>query len=306
MNSLLKAIFNEFAAKIIAKYEIDATPEAIYAEYKETVRSLTFSIVKKEAETGSEDETAPAKAKAQAKPKAAAKSKAAVASEKTCPYKAKKGANAGVVCGKGAAKDSIMCSSHKKYAGDYEKVVDSDQEEEMAQQLKSKLTVNLKATQETKSEAKGCCYVFSRGERNGQRCGVGQVVGTDYCSKHTDKSKVKPKTEIVPKPKATTEKFFVRDASGRFVMKGDRPLVCKSATDKIIVGKLEDDAIVALDEDDITYCEENKLKYESAGKKNIEKALEDVLDEVTGKDEDIEEDDGDEDVLEEEILEEDE
>ena len=158
------------------------------------------------------------------------------------------------------------------------------------------LTTAKKAKAEEKTDAPlGCSYVFTRGNNLGKRCGTGQVVGTEFCSKHQDKAvKKTEKKDAVPKPKATAESkpknVFVADASGRLVMKGDLPLVCKSAQEKLIIGKIEDDEIVPLTEEDKKVCDERNLKYEVSSKKKIDKALEDVLDEVMGEEEELEED----------------
>ena len=324
MNSLLKAIFNQFAETVIAKYEIDTTTDEMYAMWKQTIRSLSISVVKSGDETSSEDEAVKAKpvkakAKKEEKPQDKPQDKTEDKSEDKpteapilCPYKAKKGANAGVPCGKGVAKDSIMCSSHKKYAGEYEKVVDSDEEKPDVKPPAKKVTCDSKP----KTDAPlGCSYVFTRGNNLGKRCGTGQVAGTEFCSKHQDKAAKKTeKKDAVPKPKATAESkpknVFVADASGRLVMKGDLPLVCKSAQEKLIIGKIEDDEIVPLTEEDKKVCDERNLKYEVSSKKKIDKALEDVLDEVMGEEEELDEDPEDpdyepEEVDDEELLEED-
>lgn len=314
MNSLLKAIFNQFAETVIAKYEIEATPTEMYAIWKQTIQSLTISVVKPGDETSSEDEAAKVTKTEKAAPAKKAAKATAATSEATCPYKAKKGASAGVPCGKGVARDSIMCSSHKKYAGEYEKVVDSE-DEKPAEEVKPKEVKAKDDKPKAKAEEKGCAYVFTRGANPGKRCGSGQVSGTDFCSKHQSAATKKPeaKKDAVPKPKATTESkpknVFVADASGRLVMKGDHPLVCKSAQEKLIIGKIEDDEIVPLTEEDQKFCDERNLKYEVSSKKKIDKALEDVLDEVTGgKDEEDEEEELDDPDYEEEeeLLEEDE
>jgi hypothetical protein len=305
MNSLLKAIFNQFAETVIAKYEIDTTTDEMYAMWKQTIRSLSISVVKSGDETSSEDEAVKVKPKAKKEEKAQP-----TEAQILCPYKAKKGANAGVPCGKGVAKDSIMCSSHKKYAGEYEKVVDSDEEKPDVKPPAKKVTCDA----QPKADAPlGCSYVFTRGNNLGKRCGTGQVAGTEFCSKHQDKAAKKTeKKDAVPKPKTTAESkpknVFVADASGRLVMKGDLPLVCKSAQEKLIIGKIEDDEIVPLTEEDKKVCDERNLKYEVSSKKKIDKALEDVLDEVMGEEEELAEDpdyEPEEGDNEEELLEED-
>lgn len=315
MNSIVKAIFNEFASSLIEKYNIDVTPGELYVMWRQTIKSMTVSTSfnKPEAETASEDEAKIEKVPEEKK-EVAKKSKAPAAPAKACPYKPSKGANAGNECGKNAAKDSIMCSAHKKYADKYEKV-DSDEEEEAAAKLKAKLTKKADEKEPelkpvSKSDAKGCSYVFSRGSKKDQRCGAAQVKETDFCSKH-QKSPVEKGGKSAPVPKAkAAEKASVTDKAAEklvcvndgthFVMRGPRPLVCKSPSEKVMIGKKIDGVVLPLDDDDIEYCKSMKFRYEVAAKKT----LEDLLDEVQGvDDEKVEED---EDIVEDEVEEEEE
>ena len=99
----MKAIFNQFAETVIAKYEIDTTTDEMYAMWKQTIRSLSISVVKSGDETSSEDEAVkvekakPVKAKAKKEEKPQDKPEDKPEDKPTeapilCPYKAKKGA----------------------------------------------------------------------------------------------------------------------------------------------------------------------------------------------------------------------
>jgi hypothetical protein len=308
MNSfIVKLVFNEFCATLVEKFKIDATSEELYTIWREKVNSMKITVAfnngsvvnipTKEAENESDETNVEV-----VKPKKAAKP-AEKTGGSTCPYKSVRGDNKGQVCGKNTTKDCIMCSAHKKHSDKYVKVC-SDSEDDAPAAV---------APQVAK---KTCDYKLSRGDRNGEICGASCVAGTEFCSKHSDKKE--KKSEALPKAKgaepsadkAPAKITAAKDASGRFVIKGDRNLVIKSRNEMLIIGKVVNDKTVSLSEEDIEFCKKNRLRYEeSLSKKNIE----DVIDEITGGAADEEEEDVDhqDEIMEdeeegEELLEEDE
>lgn len=311
MNSfIVKLVFNEFCATLVEKFKIDATSEELYTIWREKVNSMKITVAfnngsvvnipTKEAENESDVEVVKAKKAAKPAEKKSAEKKTGGA---TCPYKSIRGDNKGQVCGKNTTKDCIMCSAHKKHADKYAKVC-SDSEDDAPAAV---------APQVAK---KTCAYKLSRGDRKGEICGASCLAGTEFCSKHSDKKE--KKSETLPKPKgaepaadkAPAKITAAKDASGRFVIKGDRNLVIKSRNEMLIIGKVVNDKTVPLSDDDIEFCKKNRLRYEeSLSKKNIE----DVIDEITGgaadeEEEDVEHQDEimEDEEEEEELLEEDE
>ena len=315
MHAITKLIFNEFAASIIDKFEIKTTTEELYGMWREKVKAIKVtvsfndgpvkSIPAKDIEEDSDEPEVEVantkKAVTKAAPAAKEEKKKSPPSTTTCPYKSVRGESKGQVCGKNSTKDSIMCSSHKKHADKYGKASSDEESADEAPAAPSK------------NQKKNCTYILTRGDKKGSACGAGATPGTEYCSKHSDKKE--KKAEVVPKAKgseptaesAPTKMMAAKDASGRLILKGDRKLVIKSASEMVIIGKVVGDKTVPLSDDDVEFCKKSRLRFEVAlSKKNIE----DVIDEITGvgddeEDEDVEHDDEIVDEGEEELLEED-
>lgn len=314
MHAITKLIFNEFAASIIDKFEIKTTTEELYGMWREKVKAIKVTVsfndgpvksiptkdIEEDADESAVEVAKTKKAETKAAPLSKEEKKKSPPSTTTCPYKSVRGENKGQVCGKNSTKDSIMCSSHKKHADKYCKVSSDEESADEAPAASSK------------TQKKTCTYVLTRGDKKGCACGAGASPGTEYCSKHSDKKE--KKAEVVPKGKgseptadsAPTKMMAAKDASGRLILKGDRKLVIKSASEMVIIGKVVGDKTVPLSDEDIEFCKKSRLRYEVAlSKKNIE----DVIDEITGaadeEDEDVEHDDEIVDEGEEELLEED-
>jgi hypothetical protein len=315
MNTIVKAIFNEFAVAIAEKYSIEATPAELYVIWKQTIKSMTVttSFAKPGSETESEDEVVAKKVEDKPVKKPAKKTVELEEQKASCPFAASRGPNMGKKCGKPAAKDTHMCSTHKKYADKYPEEEDQSNtvEEEKAKPSAVEEAKPTAAEDKPKAVSKGCDYVFSRGANKNKRCGGAQIKDSDFCSKHQKEADKPAKKDVIPKAKPVAEEkvIFANDGT-HFVMRGARPLVCKSASEKIMIGKKMNGEIVPLDQEDIAFCKKLNLKYEEPASK---KTLEELLDEVQGisqddenaDTEDVSEDDV-EDEVEEELLEEDE
>ena len=305
-SSIVMIVFNEFAATIIEKFEMKTTPEALYKIWHEKVKQMKITVEFNDKPAVSvvsdSDEPEVEVVKVKKAPAKESKEKPVVAkksSSATCPYKSVRGDNKGQVCGKNVTKDCNMCSAHKKHADKYIKPSDDESEDEPA-------VAQVAATKGKKS----CTYTLSRGDRRGQPCGSGVVVGTEYCAKHSDKKE--KKAETVPKAKgaepsadsAPEQISAKKDASGRIVLR-ELPLVLKSATERVVIGKVVDDKTVPLNAQDIEFCKTKRLRFEATLSK---KSIEDVIDEITtaGEDEDEEDVEHDDELVEneEELLEE--
>jgi hypothetical protein len=309
MDTIIKPIFNEFARAIIWEYSIKATPEELYAKWNQTIKSITvgtlFSKTLDETHSGedihTEEEIENPAEQSKAKPaKKVQETKDIVENTIKCPYSASRGSNAGKKCEKTAAKGSLMCSTHKKHADKYpseDEVQGEDSQVAPPQKEKPVIT-------------KGCDYVFTRGANKNSRCGSAQVKDTCFCSKHQKETEKPAKKDALPKPKPVSEEkiVFSRDEQ-HFVMRGPRPLVCKSASEKIIIGKKVGGVIIPLDEEDIEFCVNMKLKHDSPAKKTLEELLDEVQgvnhpEEVSDEENDVEDDVEGGVMEEEEILEE--
>jgi hypothetical protein len=304
-SSIIKLLFNEFAIEIIGKFEMETTPEELYGIWREKVKRMKITVafnnspttVVKEVENDPEEpvaEIVETKKAAVVKEKKVAVAKKSVSA--TCPYKSVRAPNKGQVCGKNVTKDCIMCSAHKKHADKYVKP-SSDEE----------------SSDDTPAPAKkNCTYILSRGDRRDNPCGSVSVLGTEFCTKHSDKKE--KKVDSVPKAKgaeptanAAPEKIAAgKDAAGRLVLKGDHKLILKSATERVVIGKVVNDKTVPLNDGDIEFCKSKRLRFEATLSK---KSIEDVIDEITTageEDEDEEEVEHDDEIVkaDEELLEE--
>jgi hypothetical protein len=232
------------------------------------------------------------------------KAKAAVAA--TCCYKAKKGKNAGVECGKAVMSGKMVCSSHKKYENDY---IKDDAPASDAGESSDK--------EAAKPGKKTCPFVLTKGANQGNACGA-NVKDGDFCSKHAKSAdKPKKKEPIVPKAKVHQKQesslvLVKRDIGGKprhiHLQTG---LVVKEGTENatpiVINGVKRNDTIEALTDDDIENCKKYGFSYEETipdfSKKDLESILEELVDDAD--DEVVDEEQQDEEMEEEELLEED-
>ena len=177
-------------------------------------------------------------------------------------------------------------------------------------------------TKKTEESQGGCTYLFVRGKNSGSKCGA-KIKSGDYCSKHekfensTPKSKKSlPKAKPVTTPKSTSpapkkiNKVIRENKSINKFWHPETQLVFKSKEERVVIGRLKDDKICDLDEEDIKLCESYGFKMEDkaptkseATKKTIAKDakdadIEDVLNKIM-EDEDCDEDCDEEDELDE-------
>ena len=160
-----------------------------------------------------------------------------------------------------------------------------------------------------------CPYKTVRGPNRDSVCGKNTTKDSIMCSahkKHADKyvkpsddesdqeevpatkKEVEKKKKAVPKSKgvepssvvAPTKISAKKDDKGRLVLNGDYPLHVKSASELIMIGKIVNDKSVPLSQDDIEFCKSKRLKFETTISK---KSIEDVIDEVTGVENDNDE-----------------
>jgi hypothetical protein len=124
-----------------------------------------------------------------------------------------------------------------------------------------------------------CPYVFMKGSKSGQMCGVRAKTGT-YCSKHKKCEEAGPKIKkepVVPaakkamsktikEPKTTSVKpveiqFNMNKKIGRHV-NPQSSMVIKSATERVVIGKLVNDEIKPLNNEDLDTCRKFGFRYD--------------------------------------------
>lgn len=196
-------------------------------------------------------------------------------------------------------------------------------------ETKTKKTETKKTETKSEDSEGGCVYLFVRGKNSGSKCGAKTKSG-DYCSKHekfensTPKSKKSlPKAKPVTTPKSSSSpvpkkinKVIRENKSINKFWHPETQLVFKSKDERVVIGRLKDDKICDLDEDDVKLCESYGFKMEvktppksESTKKTIAKDadIEDVLNKIMedddddcGGDDDCDEDYEEEDELDEE------
>jgi hypothetical protein len=130
-----------------------------------------------------------------------------------------------------------------------------------------------------------CAYVFTKGANAGEQCTCKPKDGAMYCSKHkkyesTEQKSAKkpvlpvPKKSVVPVTKKVTPPIkkinlvLLRNKKLDKFYHQETGLVFKSEQEKIVIGRIDDDSIVKLNEEDIDNCKKFGFKYEIIDEKS--------------------------------------
>jgi hypothetical protein len=135
-------------------------------------------------------------------------------------------------------------------------------------------------------EVKQCKYVISRGKNAGQ-CTVKPSKGADFCSKHAKMADTQKKSSPALPPENILR---LNKKIGLHVHKATGFAFGKDG-ERVVVGKVVDDALVDLDDDDVEVCKAKGFLFTRREKEPEEKVAEA---EVAVKSEDEEDDDEDE------------
>jgi hypothetical protein len=134
-----------------------------------------------------------------------------------------------------------------------------------------------KSVEKKEATTTTCIYEFSRPPNKGKICGV-RTKGCDYCAKHKPKDqKEKIPTEVEPVKKsvekASEEKklVIVKNEDLNVWWEVSSGFVFKSATEKIVIGKVVDDTVMSLSSLDKEECTKRKIVYKETQKDVIER-----------------------------------
>jgi len=133
------------------------------------------------------------------------------------------------------------------------------------------------SSNDTTSE--GCPYVYTKGEKEGQVCNTKAKGGVVYCTRHKKYEGTEPKQKkILPSTKKSiagnapvTKKSPVKKEVNTVLRKNkaidmlwhsSTGMVFKSAKERIVIGKCENDKILPLTKDDIEVCMAHSFAYE--------------------------------------------
>ena len=180
-----------------------------------------------------------------------------------------------------------------------------------------KTTKKVSEPKTTNRSCSGCPYVFAKGANAGEVCGSKPKNGATYCSKHKKYEGTEPRSSTKKTLLPTTKKsivpvvkkvspaikkpnlILIRHKKINKFIHPETGLVFKSDKEKIVIGKLDNDKIIDLDESDIDNCKKYGFKFDITPKKEVENKLED--EEL--EDEELEDEELEDEELEDEELE---
>ena len=135
--------------------------------------------------------------------------------------------------------------------------------------------------------SEGCPYVYTKGEKEGQTCNTKPKGGVVFCTRHKKYEGTEPKQKkILPSTKKSiagnapaTKKSPVKKEVNTVLRKNkaidmlwhsSTGMVFKSAKERIVIGKCENDKILPLTKDDIEVCMAHSFAYEEIESEEIE------------------------------------
>jgi hypothetical protein len=164
------------------------------------------------------------------------------------------------------------------------KVIDFDQEKDLfgtdsGSDSGHKNTKSVK----TRTSPSGCPYIYTKGEKEGQSCGINPKGSVVYCTRHKKYEGQEPKQKkIVPSAKksiagSTPSKVSAPVAKEvNIVLRKNKVIdklwhsatgmVFKSAKERIVIGKFVDDKLLPLSKEDIDICMSHSFAYDESWK----------------------------------------
>ena len=130
------------------------------------------------------------------------------------------------------------------------------------------------SSKEDKKPGQGCPYEFTKGTNAGTTCGKKSKDGNEFCSIHRDKAdKPKKEKKVLPEPIKTSSKSTLKTSEEKVVLRKhpdlakfyhpETKMVFHSAENRVVVGKVEDNIVSPLTEEDIErrikVCDDERL-----------------------------------------------
>lgn len=140
-----------------------------------------------------------------------------------------------------------------------------------------------KVSDKTSSSSNGCPYIYTKGEKEGQSCGIKPKGSVVYCTRHKKYEGEEPKQKkIVPSAKksiagSTPSKVSAPVAKEvNTVLRKNKVIdklwhsatgmVFKSAKERVVIGKFVDDKLFPLTKEDIEICMSHSFAYDESWK----------------------------------------
>ena len=150
---------------------------------------------------------------------------------------------------------------------------------QQAQKKTAIITKQSPSKSESTGTNEGCPYVYTKGEKEGQICNTKPKGGVVFCTRHKKYEGTEPKQKkILPSTKKSiagnapvTKKSPVKKEVNTVLRKNkaidmlwhsSTGMVFKSAKERIVIGKCENDKILPLTKDDIEVCMAHSFAYE--------------------------------------------
>ena len=128
----------------------------------------------------------------------------------------------------------------------------------------------------------GCPYVFVKGGKKNQACGLKPKDNSNYCSRHQKSEEQKhPKKEIKPistkvcaKPRIVLQR---KKEIGNKLYHTETGFVFDSPTQRTVIGKCIDSEIVPLNETDLKTCDKWHLEYQKQIPETDTRPVQDII-----------------------------
>jgi hypothetical protein len=146
--------------------------------------------------------------------------------------------------------------------------------------------------------SEGCPYVYTKGEKEGQVCNIKPKGGVTFCTRHKKYEGMEPKQKkILPSTKksigantSVAKKEPVKKEVNTVLRKNKAidmlwhsatGMVFKSAKERIVIGKCENDKVLPLTQNDIEICMAHSFAYEELNNDNSDSEDEIVPDKIS-------------------------
>ena len=158
--------------------------------------------------------------------------------------------------------------------------VDSDSDEEN----QSQSAVGKKAVQKTApSSSDGCPYIYTKGEKEGQSCGIKPKGSVIYCTRHKKYEGQEPKqkkivpsakksiagiapSRVTPIPAKEVNTVLRKNKAIDKLWHSATGMVFKSAKERVVIGKCVDDTLFPLEKEDVDVCMAHSFAYDESWK----------------------------------------
>jgi hypothetical protein len=180
--------------------------------------------------------------------------------------------------------DVVLQSSRKpvlKTTREIEKIFLNTDDDETTK-VKSSKSLS-KVSDNTNSSSDGCPYIYTKGEKEGQSCGIKPKGSVVYCTRHKKYEGQEPKQKkIIPSAKKSIAGSTASKVSAPIakevntVLRKNKAIdklwhsatgmVFKSAKERVVIGKCVDDKLFPLTKEDIDICMSHSFAYDESWK----------------------------------------